>query len=395
MSNDGELGDVQCTFECDASSADWLVLSASVSEELNQPYELSAALSTDDVDADGTEMLGESCTLIFERDDLTNPYPAIIHRVEDTAAGDRLKEVRVWAAPALWLLSQNRQTRIFQEMTVPDILDKVLGDGLSAYERKHETDLSRTYPKCEYRLQYDESDWAFCERLMEEEGIIYWFNRDDSAEVLFLTDDPHASRDVESRDGGNDVAFSAHMGARECIDNFRRSSSMRPTKLSMRHFNWTLPSLFIEEEKEGQAGGDGADGSAIGPTRETYEHDLVPPTLHEYTDGDGYQKNDAKEQAEMRRELDARDKLVMQGSGAVVGFCAGGAFNLTTHDLEGEYVLTTVTHSFNSRSATYSNGFSCIPAKTPYRPNRHTHKPRVLGLETATVVGPSGQEIHT
>ena len=391
MSNGEDTLDVKCTFECDASSATWNVVHASVTEELNQPYELSISLHTEDVDADPTEMLGEPCNLIFEREDQSNQYPAIIHRVDDTSEGDQLKQVSVVASAALWLLSQNRQTRIFQEMTVPDILEKVLGDGLSAYDRKQDTDFTRSYPKCEYRVQYDESDWAFCERLMEEEGIIYWFDREGSAEVMFLTDDPHASRDIKSIGGAKDVKFSSQFGARECIDGFRRTSSMQPSKLSMRHYNWTLPSPLIEEEKEGS--GDG--GASLGPTRETYQHDLIPPTLYEYSDGDGYAKNDAKDQCQMRRELDARDEVVMQGGGSVVGLGAGGCFNLLNHSLEGEYVVTAVNHSYAGGSGEFSNSFSCIPAETPYRPDRGTKKPRVLGIETATVVGPSGQEIHT
>lgn len=392
-----DTGDVSCIFECDSSSAKWKVVEATITEELNEPYHLFVSLRTDDADADPTEMLGESCIVTIERDDLVSQYPAVVHRIEDVSADNRFVEVRVEASAALWMLSQNRQTRIFQDVTVPEILDQVLGDGLSAYDRKHDSDFSRDYPKCEYRVQYDESDLEFCERLIEEEGIVYWFDRGDSEEALFLTDDPLASVDVESIEGGKDVYFSTQTGARECVQSFSRLSSMRPTKLAMRHFNWTQPSLAVEEEKEGAASGDAVDGSAIGPLRETYQHDLLPPTYSDYNDSDGYQKEDAKDQCQMRRELDARDKTVMRGHSSVVDFFAGGAFELLKHDLEGEYVLTRVTHSFafDGTAVSYGNTFSCIPADTPYRPDRRTPKPRVAGIETATVVGPSGQEIHT
>jgi type VI secretion system secreted protein VgrG len=391
-----DTGDVSCTFECDASSAEWKVVEATITEELNEPYHLFVSLRTDAVDADPTEMLGESCTVIIESDDLTNQYPAIVQRIEDMSTGGRFVDVRVEASAALWMLSQNRQTRIFQDVTVPEILDQVLGDGLSEYDRKHDSDFSRDYPKCEYRVQYDESDLEFCERLIEEEGIVYWFDRSDSAEALFLTDDPVASVDVESTDG-KEIAFSTQTGARESVQSFSRLSSMRPTKVAMRHYNWTQPSVAVEEEKEGEASGDAVDGSAIGPLRETYQHDLLPPTYSDYSDSDGFQKEDAKDQCQMRRELDARDKLHMRGHSSVVGFCAGGGFDLLEHDLEGGYVLTRVTHSFafDGTAVSYGNNFSCIPADTPYRPDRRTPKPRVASIETATVVGPDGQEIHT
>ncbi len=389
-------GDVLCTFECEASSAEWTVVDATITEELNEPYHLSLSLRCDDADVDPTEMLGEPCALTIERGDLTSSYPAVIHWIEDAATGDRLMNISVEASAAFWMLSQNRQTRIFQDMTVPEILDEVLEERLSEYDRSHDSDLGRTYPKCEYRVQYDESDFTFCERLMEEEGIIYRFDRAGSAEVMQLVDDPKSGVDVESSEG-KDVHFSADKGVRECVQRFVRYSAIRPTKLAMRNFDWTRPSLLIEEEKKGEAGGDAVDGSAIGPDREVYEHDLAPPTLCDYNDSDGYQSNDAADQCQIRRELSARDKLVMHGSGTAVGFNAGGLFSLVDHNLDGDYTLTRVSHSIatDGRFASYSNSFVCIPADTPYRPERRTPRPRVTGIETATVVGPSGQEIHT
>jgi len=392
-----DAGDVQCTFECKASSVEWTVVDATITEELNEPYHLSLSLRTDDEDADPTEMLGESCTLAIERGDLSTQYPAIIHWIEDAATGDRFTNISVEASAGFWMLSQSRRTRIFQDVTVPEILDKVLGDGLSPYDRSHNTDdLARTYPKCEYRVQYDESDFSFCERLMEEEGIIYRFDREGSAEVMLLVDDPKSGVDVESLEG-EDVHFSDHKGVSECVEQFVRYSAIRPTKLAMRNFDWTSPSLPIEEERKGESSGDVVDGSAIGPDREVYEHDLLPPTLCDYNDSDGYQSNDAADQCQIRRELSARDKLVMHGHGTAIGFNAGGLFGLLDHNLEGDYRLTRVSHSLTSSggAASYHNHFVCIPADTPYRPERRTPRPRVAGIETATVVGPTDQEIHT
>ena len=391
-----DVGDVYCAFECDASSATWKVVDATVTEELNEPYHLSLSLRTEDIDADPTEMLGQPCNLVLERGELSTQYPAVVHWIEDAAAGDRFLTISIEASAGFWLLSQNRQTRIFQEMSVPEILDEVLGDGLSAYDCSHESDLNRSYPKCEYRVQYDESDFTFCERLMEEEGIIYRFDRAGDAEVMLLVDDPKSGVDVESRDG-KDVLFSTERGVRECVTRFVRYSAIRPTKLAMRNFNWTKPAVPIEEEQKGESGGDVVDGSAIGPDREVYEHELLPPTLCDYNDSDGYQSNDAGDQCLIRRELSARDKLVMHGHGTAIGFNAGGLFSLVGHNLEGDYMLTRVSHSIASdgHTVSYANTFVCIPGDTPYRPERRTARPRVKGIETATVVGPSGQEIHT
>ena len=391
-----DLGNVIATFECKASDAEWRVIAAEISEELNQPYHLRLTLRTEDVETDPTEMLGEPCKVVLERNDLVTQYPAIIHWIEDSAGGESQLEISIEASAAFWMLSQNRQTRVFQQMTVPDILNEVLGSGLSGYGRKHEVELGREYPSCEYRVQYDESDFAFCQRLMEEEGILYRFDREDDAEVLLLTDDPHGGDDVESADG-KEVRFSPAGSTQESIQSIVRHSAMKPTKLTMRSFNWTRPSLAIEQEKEGTSDGNEADGSAIGPLREIYEHDLAPPTLCDYNDDDGYQSHDAAAQCEVRRDLWSRDKRILLGESSVIGFHAGGKFTLVDHDLEGDFTLTGVTHSFSfgGEAVNYSNRFGCIPADSPYRPARRTPKPRISGIETATVVGPAGQEIHT
>lgn len=390
-------GNVKCSFECEASSTDWAVVEARITEELNDPYRLSLLLRAEGADVDASEMLAEPCTVTIARNDLETKYPGIVHWIEDVAESDSATtDVSIEVSAAFWMLSQTRKTRVFQNKTVPEILDEVLDAGLSPYDRKHDSDLQRSYPTCEYRVQYDESDFSFCERLMEEEGIAYRFDREGSAETMFLTDDPHASVDVESVDG-KDVPFAGSRGLRESVDKFTRHLAMRPTKVSMRHFNWTLPSLPIEEEKEGSEDGPEPDGGAIGPEREIYCHDLAPPTLTDYTDNDGYQANDAADQCQIRRERSVRDRLAIHGSSTVIGFRAGGRFGLVGHALEGDYLLTKVTHTlgFGGSRTDYDNHFVCIPAETAYRPERRTPKPRVTGIETATVVGPSGQEIHT
>jgi type VI secretion system secreted protein VgrG len=217
---------------------------------------------------------------------------------------------------------------------------------------------------------------------MEEEGIVCRFDHqeDAQAEVLLLTDDT-----TTSRDAAQPVDFSGDRVSNDCIQNISRGSLVRPTKLAMRNFNWTAPSVVIEAEQ----------GEAKSPLVETYHHDRLPPTLYDYTDGDGYQGNDANAQSQLRRELDASGELVLNGYGDVIGLSAGGRFELKEHVLAGEYLLTMVNHSFSIDDVTaYTTSFTCIPVSTPYRPQRRTPKPRVPGLETATVVGPSGQEIH-
>jgi uncharacterized protein involved in type VI secretion and phage assembly len=115
MSDSGEGGGVVgCTFECEASKVDWEVLDASITEELNEPYQISLSLRTTESHEHAYEMLGKPCFVTFHRGSTTSKYPAVLYRLEDTVQGGLPTQVSLRASAALWMLSQNRQTRIFQ-----------------------------------------------------------------------------------------------------------------------------------------------------------------------------------------------------------------------------------------------------------------------------------------
>lgn len=411
--SDSDTGDVQCLFECDGITVEWTVLEAKLEEAINAPYRSTIKLRSEDPNAEPTELLGKSCKLTMKRNDLSTDYTGIVHEVEDDAerreeggASVAWMDITIRMSAALAMFSQNRQTRIFQDKTVPEILEEVLKSPLEDQMREYEADFDyrdKPFPKCEYRVQYDESDLDFCHRLMEEEGILYWFVRElgpedplgGVAEKLVVTDNPTAVKSVSSTDGSQ-VQFAIGTGTRESIEAFCRTSSLRPTKLTTRHFDWTHPSRAVTQELETPKKRYDADGAQIKPVRENYQHDSASLTFDDYDDKKGYQAEDSLPQSQVRRELDQRDAVVIRGRGTAIGFSAGYGFELLKHPLEGEYLITTVKHSFSVEGSSkgYHNTFRCVPEHTLYHPNHRTPKPSAV-LETATVVGPKDQEIHT
>jgi type VI secretion system secreted protein VgrG len=397
-----DQGHVDLVFECDDVDVFFDVLEVEVKERLNAPYAIELRISTDDLEAELGRLLGADCRVLIRRQDQEQRVLGVCAEILEGASSKHRAEVRLTVVPALQLMELRRDTRIFQEMSVPDILDDVLTKGLGGFGRTHRLQLDRTYPVCEYRVQYDETDLDFALRLMEEEGIVFFFDHEGEKEELVLVDDP-ARHDPIDRPDGEALEmrlFESGQGNLEVVRELHRRGKMRPTKLSLRHWAWTR-SAMVEGDAEGQAPGadELPDGAASGAAREEYDHDARPLTFHEYSEPT-FGQNDNADQIRLRREAQARDARVGFGRSTVVAMRAGRTFSVSGHraiELDGEYLLTAVTHRFSvdAEGERYANTFECLPMGIPFRPVRTRRKPRVPGVQTAIVVGPAGEEIFT
>ena len=400
MSDGEETQHVRLTFECGDSEVPWVVTAATYSEGLNVPYTLSLNLATDDDGAEPAALLGSSCTLTVERGEAVCNVSGLVSEVhEEHTEGQRIT-AGVTVVPALKLLGQACNTRIWQDGTAPEILQAVLEEGLLPYQRDVELRLGRTYPVCEYRTQYDETNLAFCQRLMEEEGIVSWFEQDGSAETLVLADSPEQYGEIESLHGAalEFTEYEGGVGGHENVRNFHVVSQLRPTGIETRHWDWTHPTAPVEgDSSPNEPEPDQTEpphGARTGHPRVHYEHDLEPLTFSGWNEA--WTENDVNDQLRLRREQQVCSTFVARGSSTVLGITAGGIFELMGHprpELNGRYLVLAASHSFEGSSAT--NTFTCIPADVPWRPPRVTPKPRIASVQTATVTGPNGEEIHT
>jgi type VI secretion system secreted protein VgrG len=393
---------VELSFECDGSSVAWTAQAASLTERLNEPYALLLQLTTDDLDAEPVLLLGQSAKLTITRGSMMRQVMGVVCEVQEGSTHPEMVTTNILVVPALEALHHTVHTRIFQDKTVPEILEEVLGEGLGAYQRSHDNRLTRTYPTCEYRVQYNESDSSFCSRLMEEEGIVYWFEFEGQAETLVLGDSSDAHGEIESLHGSLLLYASSEGGVEghEVVRRFEVSSQVRPTKIVTRHFDWTHPSVPIEgDSTDSDPGppGDDVAGAYVEPEREVYQHDEQPLALHEY-DGQAFGAHDVADQARLRREAQAWEARVAAGDTTVTRMTAGAFFELSGHprsDLDGRYLAIGVTHHFDDYGQKYRNELLCIPEVVPFRPRPSRPKPRIDSTQTAVVVGPSGEEIHT
>ena len=402
-----DSGNVEVQFESDAlADIEFEVTELSCAEELNYPYEIRARLRTESMDVEPGMLLGTDCRFSFTRGSQAQRLVGLVYEVVEGSSSEHYVTVELVVVPALWVLGRRRNTRIFQEKTVQEIVEKVLREALGEYEREIAVKLTRSnYPTCEYRVQYDETDLDFVHRLMEEEGIVYWFDHEGEKEVMVLVDDLKSHESLD-RPEGEMLILSTYAAAgdnRELVSEFHRRSMIQSTLMKSRHWDWTrVQHIEAEAKSEPPSEADPPHGAASPPMREEYDQDNRPLTLHEYDTGQrAFQANDVDDQIRLRRDLQVRDARVGEGESSVLAMRAGRTFSLDGHrqpELNGEYLCTRVVHRYVGAAADserWSNRFTCLPVDVQFRPARRTHKPRIHSLQTAKVVGPSGEEIHT
>ncbi len=392
---------IHYTFESAGFPGETLIVRhALIDERLDRPYRARVELAHRDLDADIAQYLGKDCVLEIHRGSNVRRLVGIVRHVRESEDQHNAQQnVLLEVVPALYLLSMRRDTRIFQEMSVPDILQDVLDRGLSPYGRSIQVQLEETYEPREYCIQYQETDLDFVERLMQEEGISYTFTHEGDQEVMALRDRNGQMPDVSS---GALIQFSPHnqhIKDVEPIHRFRLRHRSRITSVVARDWDWTKNgSMKVEAESRGT--------DPAGTDRESYEQgEGRSLTITGYS-GTAYGKEDSSRQALIRKEAHARDAITGAGVGSVIQLAPGTVFELTGHEVagcDGRYLVVSVLHTSapppgsDNTSTTpepYHNRFECIPIDTPYRPARRTPKPRIPSIQTAMVTGPSGEEIH-
>jgi type VI secretion system secreted protein VgrG len=382
---------VEARFECERwQGTEWIVAAATVKERLNEPYEIELDLALAEPSADAGAMLGGSCALTLHRRDVTLRACGIVTKVREGHDENHHSLARVIVEPALAALRHRSDTRIFQDKTVPEILAAVLESDLGLFRRTFEARLAGTYPPREYTVQYEETDFDFVHRLMEEEGIGYTFEHDGEAERLVLFDRREHYAPIEAEEGAA-LRFVGRVddeaAASEGVWHFERITQVRPNRVVTREFDWTHPSVPV-------VAGAALPDPAF-PPLETYVHD-APTTFHGFAHT--YASHNANEQLRLYAERARRDALICEGTGSSLALRAGRRFDLGRHpraDLDGAWAITAVEHRFQREHLPYEATFSCLPASVAWRPDRLRDRPRILGVQTATVVGPAGEEIHT
>jgi type VI secretion system secreted protein VgrG len=286
--------------------------------------------------------------------------------------------------PRFALLAQTRDSCVFQNQSVPDIVRTVL----DSHGVQTRSSLSSQYPRREFCVQYRESDLTFVSRLLEEEGIFYFFDHSGDEETLVLADGKGAISDIsgEPRIPFRDLQESRDETETEQIYRWEVTQELRTGKVSLNDHTFDQPDLDLLVSVE----------ALEGKEREVYEHPGG------YTGPVG-----GKRLAKVRMEALRVWGLRSVGRSTCLRFASGRTFSLEEHpraELNQSMLLLRIKHRVTQEARTgsggdlqcgYANEFVALPASSAYRPRRHTPRPVLRGAQTALVVGASGEEIHT
>jgi type VI secretion system secreted protein VgrG len=396
---------VRYIFESSADpTAGWAVVTVRSHEGLSEIYECVLDLVHDTVTVNPWDFVGRSATLTIERAGLSRKIHGVLHRVERIGVVTGRLVVRVYLRPALETLAHRVDTRIFQNLDAQKILKQVLDKPLWAFGRTARFDLKRTPAVREYCVQYRESDLDFVRRLAEEEGIWWYFDHTGDDEELVLTDSP-AGAPVLETPGGSAIEVrgaEADTAEYESVRHFEASRVLDITSVVARDFDWTRPTLDMTYESRST--------DANGMDREAYDYP-AGFVIGAYDQGaKQYTHDDGTDRVTVRHdELLTRERHCL-GESYVTAFSAGSSFTLEGHrdaSLNRAHLLTRVDIVGENRDElhdrrggrpgihSYRNVFESVASDAPFRAAHRTPRPIVDGPQTATVVGPSGEEIYT
>jgi type VI secretion system secreted protein VgrG len=358
-------------------------------EHISQPFSAELTLLSEKSDLDADKILGKPLVVTLGAGNCVRHFHGLVTEFEQTGFSERFHEYRAVIRAWYWFLTRTADCHIFQGQTVPEIVKAVCKQvGFSDIETR-----LGTYQPWEYCVQYRETDFNFLSRLLEQEGIFYFFEHSADKHVLVLADDIGRCKPA---DGYESVPFypataGDALRERDHLQSWSVQKSFQPGNFATREYNFEQPSPIL-----------------AGTASVSRKHD---PSKFEVFDfpADANQLTSAgvERVAKLRIQELQVSQMVARGGGDAAGLAVGKTFKLTGHPrpaLNIEYLVTSTSIDLSSDSyhagegsgtTRFSLSVEAVDAREPYRPPRITPKPVVQGTQTAVVVGPKGEEIHT
>ncbi len=354
-------------------------------EAISQLFRFDLDLLSEKPSISFDSIVGKPVTLNAVLADGSERYwSGYVSRFAQGANDGRFTSYRAEMVPWLWFLTRTADCRIFQNKKAPDIIQTIFQDlGFTDFSVR----LHGSFVERDYCVQYRETDFNFVSRLMEEEGIYYFFEHANGKHTLVLANDPGEHKPCPHQ---STVRYELTAGGWQDDDvvlDCSAQQEFRTGAWAHTDYNFETPSTSLMVQASG---------------KNKYEIYDYPGEYRKRGEGDSL--------AHIRLEEQTTPTFVVQGMSDCRAFTSGYKFDLIDHyriDLNQSYVLTAVRHTasigssyggsggFSDGEPSYRNSFECIPAKTTFRPQRNTPQPVVQGCQSAVVVGPAGEEIYT
>lgn len=341
-------------------------------------YKLYFTSSSDSIDLD--KALKSTISVKIKTEAHERFFHGIIAEIAQGAtnhkSGEYRTEYNVKIRPSLWQLTLDRNYKMFQEKTVMDIIKAVLKDcGVKEISDKVK---SRGKGKREYCVQYGESSFNFISRLMEEEGIFFFFQHEESKHILVLADSSSAYMDISENANIPFIKGMNEVFPLGLVYEAKMKSSVTTGGSAVADYNYKISQTELYNKLDSQWKG---------------------LSFYEYPGGFST-TSVGNDLAKLRVELFEFDHNSMVASSTVPEFIPGGSFSLEQHPTEkfnDTYAIHSVRHELSlmpSGRCIYKNRVRAFSKSVEFRPPRVTSKPRVYGTQSAVVVCPSNEEIY-
>ncbi|KGV07580.1 type VI secretion system Vgr family protein [Burkholderia pseudomallei] len=376
--------------------SDLVLVDFQCAEGLSQNFEIHVRLASQDPNIELKKMIGQSVTITLQLTDaLASSEERYFHGyVANFTHLDNDGGFTVYSAvvvPWLWMLSRRRDIRVFQEENTEDILSKVFQEygKIASFEFR----LSKGTKNRSYCTQYRETDLEFVERLMQEDGLFFFFEHAKDGHKLIITDNSIAAKPIDGRSRVLQYTKDEALDNLAVVTSFQASRQLESDSVGLKTFDYKVP-----HARRFVSGGTEVNQGEV-PSYEVYDY----LGEHGFADSDR-----GEELTRFRTQALAANSKVFVGTSTSRRLSPCRYFELDDHYDHGDakpedrqFLITSVTHSGTNNyqagegAGSYQCSFTCIRKKIPYRPVFTIERPSIIGPQTAIVVGPEGEEIYT
>ena len=341
-------------------------------EGVSIPYEVVVEFATSDASFRIDDCLRHRMMLtIDDAQGNRRVYDGLPDRVAFLAhhADDNVFEVRL--RPALAALEHREGSRIFQDKSPVEVIKEILKD--AGVDADVEWKLRQTYATREFLCQYRETELNFVQRILEEEGIFYFFHHSSDGHALIFADDPAA---FEPQDDQPSVVLAPRQGGgpgTQPLLGFQRAKTLRPTEIALRDYDFEKPGVFPE-------------ASSPAPGSWSLRHFQYPGG---FTSGAEGSRRARGRISALRGDVD-----VCRGKSRAAGLVCGTPLVVTGVNeafLNGEFIVLELKSKGRHGAEACENEFAAIPKDAPFAAPHRATKPKIRGIQTAVVTGPSNE----
>lgn len=364
-----------------------------IAESLSQPFVITVSCYTNGQEISAENVIGKPVNISLfcsggenSETRFFNGYveqvTALGSRVPNESNGEKYRDYALTVVPGLSFLSQRRNCRIFQNVSV----DKIVSTVLEEHGVNIKNELEKSYPDQEFRVQYHESDFDFIHRLLEESGIFYFFEHGQKTHSVVMAD----ALGAYQKSPEEKVAYTTGTLAENHIYSWNDNLKVTSGSVATRGYDFIKPGNKPVGEKQQS---DLAEQQRVTEVFDYYAESELNPRLQHVS--------------ALSLESIQNDQLLCRGAGNCLTFSAGQYFSFSDHEDPAQigcsYLLTQVslsvtitsqTGAVKSQGQSASNTFECIPADILFRPKKVIKKPHIYGAQTALVTGGDADEIH-